>query len=595
MTTKNGKPVMHIAGHSDDIAKVRAAIPEYKKMVAEAREIMTQYNFKDDRPELIASDQATVDAEEDWIPRNKWMNRLTGAFPWNVEPPINLMAEHGMITPNTLFFVRSHGIVPTLSFFDHSITIEGLVNKPLTISMQELVKLPWETIMATINCAGNRRKEQNLIKKTIGFDWGPSGVCNAVWTGVTIHELIKHCGGLKDEAEYINFFGPVGEVQNGDRTYGASHYRDHMMDPDRATMLCFMMNGELLHPDHGYPVRLLIPGYIGGRMIKWVEKITVTKEEDTNWYHVYDNRVFPKHIVSRDVATQEGIWMDPAYRIDDRNLQSVIWEPTHCQKVPYSQKTQKFSGYAYSGWGTKPNRCEVTLNGGVSWRVAKIVTVEPYRRHRKGFAACWVLWEIEIPVEELRKTGEVALRSWCGQDVQPRDHTWTLMGMMNNPWFRVKVKDVPGEAALWFEHPTRVELSYGDGNRQYNKDKLYVLPDGTFPSKGWWEERKAEVVEECAPKEVEVYKKDEGWEKYTRKAMEKAGGYEAAKKTFQNIKASLGELSPKFGRTSTWSEPASPAKPPPAPSSSTGTFTKVVVALSLTGIASAAVAKALVK
>ena len=57
-------------------------------------------------------------------------------------------------------------------------------------------------------------------------------------------------------------------------------------------------------------------------MIKWVEKITVTKEEDSNWYHVYDNRVFPKHVVSRDVATQEGIWMDPAYRIDDRALRS---------------------------------------------------------------------------------------------------------------------------------------------------------------------------------------------------------------------------------------------------------------------------------
>ena len=104
-----------------------------------------------------------------------------------------------------------------------------------------------------------------------------------VWTGVPIHEIIKHCGGLKDQAEYINFFGPVGEVQNGDRTYGASHFRDHMMDPKRTAMLAFMQNGELLHPDHGYPVRLLIPGYIGGRMIKWVEKITVTAEEDKNW------------------------------------------------------------------------------------------------------------------------------------------------------------------------------------------------------------------------------------------------------------------------------------------------------------------------
>merc|ERR1719160_925765 len=103
---------------------------------------MSQYDFKEDKPELIEADEATVDAEEEWIPRNKWMNRLTGAFPWNVEAPINLL--------------RSHGIVPTLSFFEHKITIEGLVNEPMEISMQDLVQMPWETVMVTINCAGNR-------------------------------------------------------------------------------------------------------------------------------------------------------------------------------------------------------------------------------------------------------------------------------------------------------------------------------------------------------------------------------------------------------------------------------------------------------
>merc|ERR1719375_1215589 len=66
------------------------------------------------------------------------------------------------------------------------------------------------------------------------------------------------------------------------------------MNPARPCMLAFMMNGELLHPDHGYPVRLLMPGYIGGRMIKWLSTISVTEEEGDNHYHVYDNRVFPK-------------------------------------------------------------------------------------------------------------------------------------------------------------------------------------------------------------------------------------------------------------------------------------------------------------
>jgi hypothetical protein len=171
--------------------------------------------------------------------------------------------------------------------------------------------------------------------------------------------------------------------------------------------------------------------------------------------------------------------------------------------------------------------------------------------------------------------------------------TWNLMGMMNNPWFRIKVHKIEGpKNELWFEHPTRVELSYGDRNRQYKKENLYTLPDGTFPSKGWWEERKAEVVEECAPKDVEVLKKDEGWEKYTRKAMEKAGGYEAAKKTFQNLKATLGELSPRLGVS--WSEPTTPVAPKPKPSAAAAGL-KVVLGLSVVAVASAAAAKALMK
>merc|ERR1719253_1659315 len=95
-----------------------------------------------------------------------------------------------------------------------------------------------------------------------------------------------------------------------------------------------MMNGELLHPDHGYPVRLLCPGYIGGRMIKWLSKITVTEHEDDNFYHINDNRVFPKHITSREVATEEKIWEDPAYAIHDRNINSATWAPAHGQTVP---------------------------------------------------------------------------------------------------------------------------------------------------------------------------------------------------------------------------------------------------------------------
>ena len=122
-----------------------------------------------------------------------------------------------------------------------------------------------------------------------------------------------------------------------------------------------MQNGELLHPDHGYPVRLLIPGYIGGRMIKWLSKIVVSKEETDNFYHVYDNRLFPPHITSKEVATKEKIWKDPLYRIDDRNMKCVIWSPGHSTKLTATGNTANMSRVDFGELASDfkcPDRCK---------------------------------------------------------------------------------------------------------------------------------------------------------------------------------------------------------------------------------------------
>ena len=505
---------LHPAGCRDDPNKVKAAVLDYKEIVAEVDRLKKQYSFKEDDKAQICSDQATIDAGEEWVPRNKWMNRLTGAAPWNVEAPPAKLQEHGFLTPNTVHYVRNHGIVPQLSFFDHSIQITGLVDRPLTISMAELVQMPTITMPVTLNCAGNRRKEQNLIQKGIGFDWGPSAASTAIWTGVPLHVIFEKAG-IQDAAKWLNFAGPVGEVPREDKTYGASHHRDVMLNPQRCAMLAFLMNGEPLHPDHGYPVRLLIPGYIGGRMIKWLSTITVTKEEGENWYHVYDNRVFPKHVVNRDVATEEKIWTDPSYVINDRNTQSIMWSPAHCQKVPLKQKSLRLAGYAYCGSGKQPSRVEVTLNRGEHWRVAEIAQKEPERTNDFGLRYCWVLWELEVAVEDLAKTPEIAVRCWDGQNTQPDWPTWNLMGMMNNPWFRVRIhvepgKDMWSDGFLWCEHPTRVESSGVTWNDNvnsltiaYKKEDLHVLENGHLASKGWMEENVAQVKEWYAPKEKE--------------------------------------------------------------------------------------------
>jgi nitrate reductase (NAD(P)H) len=492
---------------------ILGSIPGIDAVQAEVFRMMMSYGYHSDEGGLDTRDANNTDH---WVPRNPRMNRLTGIHPFNSEAPLSELRQHGFITPPKLHIVRNHGKVPQLSWASHVIEIGGLVDRPMKLTMGELVKLPLKTIPVTVQCAGNRRKEQNLIKKGMGFDWGAAAVSTNIWTGVLVRDVLEYVGmkSAKDGAKWVDFFGPSGEVPNGDTVYGASHHRHVMMDPTRPAMLVFMQNGELLHPDHGYPVRLLIPGYIGGRMIKWLSKITVSSEETDNFYHVYDNRLFPPHIVSKEVATKEGIWKDPLYRIDDRNLQCVIWTPGHSTKLTVSEsraKSTTVSGYAYNGAGRPVHRVEVTLNGGRNWRMAEISRFEPPNEHGKQW--CWVFWSCEVPLEALSNTSEICARCWDdSQNCMPALPTWTLMGMMNNPWFRVKVHRVKGkEDQIWFEHPSRVEES---PQKFFPNGETMHLIDGEVASPGWAERMHSDYSAAYYPKEKHDETPDStcGWE-----------------------------------------------------------------------------------
>ena len=493
---------------TEDHAAILRTIPNIAKIEQEVDAFKKEFSYAPDA-EVKGPDAKDKDTPDAWVPRNEWMNRLTGIHPFNVEAPVSLLRQHGFLTPPTLHYVRNHGLCPSLSWHTHSIDVSGLVNRPMRISMAELVKLPTVSVPVTLQCAGNRRKEQNLIQKGIGFNWGCAAASTSIWTGVLLSVFLEHVGIKAKEqgAHWINFWGPEGEVPQGDGTYGASHAREVCMDPTRPVMLAFMMNGELLHPDHGYPVRLLIPGYIGGRMIKWLTRISVTEAEGENHYHVYDNRVFPKHITSKDEATKHKIWTDPAYTINDRNLNSAIWSPAHCQKVSLSEETYTIGGYAYNGAGRPVFRVEVTLNDGHTWQPAAIHRFEKPTQHGRSY--CWVHWTVEVPVKSIQDCGEFAVRCWDdSQNCQPEKPTWNLMGMMNNPWFRVKVHAVPGESAIWFEHPTRVEP-----NLKHHWDltagvSIHTVDD-KLASPGWQERLQKEYKDAYAPLPLEELPLDE--------------------------------------------------------------------------------------
>lgn len=240
--------------------------------------------------DVLEVDQKTPDYH---VPRDPRLIRLTGVHPFNVEAPLSDLFNEGFLTSPELFYVRNHGAVPKVEdekCLDWEFTVEGLVENPMTLRLRDLINdYGVKTCPITLVCAGNRRKEQNQVRKSKGFAWGPAGVSTALFTGVIMADVVDRAK-PKRAAKYVCMEG-ADKLPNG--YYGTSVKLNWVRDPNRGMMLAWKMNGEMLRPDHGKPLRAVIPGQIGGRSVKWLKKLIITDQPSDNWYHIYDNRVLP--------------------------------------------------------------------------------------------------------------------------------------------------------------------------------------------------------------------------------------------------------------------------------------------------------------
>lgn len=409
--------------------------------------------------EIDLRDSATPD---NWIPRHPDLVRLTGKHPFNCEPPIGQMLDQGFITPISLHYVRNHGKAPRLNWHDHRITIKGLVRRELVLTMDELLDMPTITMPVTLVCAGNRRKEENMVKQTIGFSWGCAAHACNMWTGVKLSYLLEKAGIITSRARHVCFTGVDSEeLPNG--TYGTSIDIATAMNPYGDVMIAWEQNGVKLTPDHGFPVRLVIPGWIGGRMVKWLDVIEVSDKPSENHYHFFDNRILPPH-VDAELAKSEGWWYKPEYLFNQLNINSAIVYPGNGETLNLTGAgVYTIRGYAYSGGGRKVTRVELSFDGGLTWKLCKLDYPEERFSHAPKFGKyyCWMFWEYSVDKFEFLNTatgaGEIRCRAWDeASNTQPKDITWNLMGMGNNCHFTVKVipRQSFGSFVLEFLHPT---------------------------------------------------------------------------------------------------------------------------------------------
>lgn len=341
--------------------------------------------------------------------------------PYNAEAPLEPLIRD-WTTPEPLMFVRSNAKkLPDIDAKMHRIKIDGLVDKPLELSLEQIARMGKAAKHhATLTCAGNRRAEHSKTKKVGGVQWEAGAIGNAEWEGVQLRDVLAAMG-VKPEAKHVWFEG-VDDVEHEGKTihFGGSIPLQKVANMFSRAMLATRMNGKPLTQDHGYPVRVLVPGFIGARSVKWLGKITVSDRPSPNYF------VAGSYKVVEEDTPEAFAKAEPIYEIV---INSAICTPATGAMLKAGKNTLK--GYALPAGD--PNsliaKVEVSVDDG-KWQPAKLENVkEPF---------CWALWTATVDLAPGKHT--LAVRATDSRDVQQPEKTeWNAKGYLYNGWHKVDV------------------------------------------------------------------------------------------------------------------------------------------------------------
>jgi len=344
--------------------------------------------------------------------------------PFNAEPPLDLLRE-SFVTPKELFYVRNHGSVPEVDPAGYRLAVSGSVEEPLELSTEEIKnEFPKEVVVATIHCAGNRRDELMEVAEIPGeIPWNAGALGNARWGGVPLREVLRTAG-VNEEARHVAFDG-LDEVEEGESpNFGGSILLKKAMRPD--VLLAYEMNDEPLAPEHGFPLRAVVGGYIGARSVKWLSSITLQEEPSTNFFQRSSYRLFPPYLQEEPADSPQGLMLG------EISVNAAICRPKEGETVPAGDVS--FEGYAIAGGERRIERVDLSADGGQAWTGANLL--EAGRDHPWA----WRFWEAELQLDPGQH--QIVVRALdSAADTQPEDagSIWNLKGYVNNAWHKVRV------------------------------------------------------------------------------------------------------------------------------------------------------------
>ena len=277
--------------------------------------------------------------------------------PFNAETGLASLTDP--VTDTDAFYVRGHGPVPEIDAGAWRLRVEGLVQRELSLSLETLREAFRErSVTATLQCAGNRRAGLIAIRDIPGeAPWGPGATGTATWTGVALADVLALAGPAR-EASDVGFEGAdVSPEAEPVQRFGGSIPLDKASRSE--VLLAWAMNGEPLAPVHGAPLRVVVPGYIGARSVKWLQRIELRSQPWPGYF---------QHVVYRLLPADGTPGPGAGMPLGLVALNSDVLSPRDGQTV--TAGPVEVRGYAFAGGDRYVSRVDVSIDGGVSWTQA---------------------------------------------------------------------------------------------------------------------------------------------------------------------------------------------------------------------------------
>ncbi|MFJ1563020.1 sulfite oxidase [Streptomyces erythrochromogenes] len=326
------------------------------------------------------------------------------------------------VTPPGLHYVLVHYDIPAADADGWRLTVGGRVGTPLSLDLDALRALPAVTHRVTMECAGNGRAL--LSPRPVSQPWLVEAVGTADWTGVPLGLVLDRAGVRPDAVEAV-FTGADHGVERGvEQDYRRSLPLPYAADDDSGVLIAYAMNGLPLPPQHGYPLRLVVPGWYGMAHVKWLREITLVDAPFTG----FQQSVAYRFRWSADEPDDPG---EPVTRIAPRALMAPPGFPDFMSRTRVVHPGPvPLRGRAWSGHGAVA-RVEVSADDGLTWARAELAAPD---RHPWA----WQAWSCVWAAVPGRHTLTVRATD-AGGHIQPLEQPWNRGGFGNNLVQRVPV------------------------------------------------------------------------------------------------------------------------------------------------------------